>query len=495
MHSQLAPQVPDAPAPDAADASQSPTPTNRTRTLAAMDAKADRTPDRKLAVPSPRASETKPTLPSGAPLSLVDEESDTSATHMPNTPRNCRALVTGTTPRVTSAPASVPLPRRRGRSTVGYIPSPDTLSPLDVRQHTRSEPQSPSRRGRPRRSLTEDSMPEPVVAALVRECEESISSGGDVSALNSRVLHAVAAKERRCLELREELAREDALLNDLRTAWKRIAMRGVPGASAASPRPTPAPLASKPVHSASARPANDMSAAAATALGSAEVRRGRRTSALMTDSWNTIQRQIETHITPLVRVSDEAPPVPPKEEATVRSVASERLAYGWNTLSRRLRETAMKIGDTAQWVDEGPRSEEELATMRAALDDPSWRISGMGSTPLTAGPGVGALGMLQKWGEEQWRAKALPEAPADKETDHSYPPSAAKPKSTAAPPAEERAEPSAKHAEEPLANLPAEPSAAPSAAPSAKPTDAPDNSSAEPTTNTDDTSTTEIAPS
>ena len=36
--------------------------------------------------------------------------------------------------------------------------------------------------------------------------------------------------------------------------------------------------------------------------------------------------------------------------------------------------------------------------MRAALDEPSWRLSSIG-TPLAAGPGVTALGMYPRWTE------------------------------------------------------------------------------------------------
>lgn len=324
---------------------------------------------------------------------------------MPKTPRNGRALLTCTN-RTASAPATMPLPRRGVRTSVGYISTPDKQSPTSARRRVPSDPHSPSRRMRRSAQRTEEFLPEPAVDALVRECEQSNKPSSETSALNARVLHAIAAKERRCLELREELAREDALLNDLLKAWKRIAMRGIPAASAEKPVPKANQAGAPP------KVQEDMSAVAAATLGSAEPPRGRRASALVSDSWNSIQRQIESHITPLVRVSDEAPPVPPKDEATVRSVASERLASGWSTLSRRLRETAMKLGESTQWIDDAPRSEEELAAMRAALEDPSWRISGIG-TPLAAGPGVGALGMIQKWGEEQRRAKALPAAPQD----------------------------------------------------------------------------------
>lgn len=295
-----------------------------------------------------------------------------------------RTLLTSTTPtpRVASAPASVTMPRRRVRASVGYIASPDSPE-----ARKRIEQASPSRRRTKKAAAADEALPEPAVHALVRECDEGAGAGAgagasapaDVSALNTRVLHAVAAKERRCLELREELAREDAMLNELRGAWRRLAMRGVPVAGVAAMHPT------------------EGHAAAADGGGSDAQRQARRTSALVADSWSTIQRQIETHITPLVRPADEAPPVPPKDEATVRSVASERLAHGWSTLSRRLRETAMRIGDSA-WIEEEepPHSHEEYAAMRAALDEPSWRLSSIG-TPLAAGPGVTALGMYPRW--------------------------------------------------------------------------------------------------
>ena len=43
--------------------------------------------------------------------------------------------------------------------------------------------------------------------------------------VHKETLHAIAAKERICMELREELAREEAQLEELRSAWKRMTMR------------------------------------------------------------------------------------------------------------------------------------------------------------------------------------------------------------------------------------------------------------------------------
>lgn len=322
-----------------------------------VEARQPQTPARPAGAARPAAAGDTPDAPR-APGSPTRSSTPSPCTY--------RTLLTSTTPRIASAPASVAMPRRRVRASVGYIASPD--SPDAQR---RLEQASPSRRRT--KKTPDEALPEPAVHALVRECDEGARAPADVSALNSRVLHAVAAKERRCLELREELAREDAMLNELRGAWRRLAMRGVPVAGVAAMHPT--------------------EAHAAEGSGSDVQRQARRTSALVADSWSTIQRQIETHITPLVRPADEAPPVPPKDEATVRSVASERLAHGWSTLSRRLRETAMRIGDSAWIEEEPPHSHEEYAAMRAALDGigldryPRWEESAHGEEEYPPRPG------------------------------------------------------------------------------------------------------------
>ncbi|WFD02282.1 hypothetical protein MOBT1_000964 [Malassezia obtusa] len=46
------------------------------------------------------------------------------------------------------------------------------------------------------------------------------------SSLHADMLHAIATKERLCLELREQLQNEEAQLNKLRSAWQRLAVRG-----------------------------------------------------------------------------------------------------------------------------------------------------------------------------------------------------------------------------------------------------------------------------
>ncbi|WFC95325.1 hypothetical protein MBRA1_001972 [Malassezia brasiliensis] len=79
------------------------------------------------------------------------------------------------------------------------------------------------------------------VDALLEACANYSRSNDPKrsGSLHADMLHAIAAKERLCLELREQLHNEEAHLKALQTAWQRLATRGgvkVVSSSMASPR-------------------------------------------------------------------------------------------------------------------------------------------------------------------------------------------------------------------------------------------------------------------
>ncbi|WFD30775.1 hypothetical protein MSPP1_001799 [Malassezia sp. CBS 17886] len=242
------------------------------------------------------------------------------------------------------------------------------------------------------------------VDALVRACAEEKVLGQSAS-LSHDVLHAVAAKERRCLELREELGLEEAHLRELRDAWHRLVNRTgqeVPrskykaranadrrGTEVAddttTPKPartdggSPAPRAARRTVDAPAPPekdppllhrtaSDDAPAAPATARVAADVlglvparappaqndSASKRASTLV-DSWHTLQRQFETHL-PVSGGGgrENAPAYEHKDETggtdNALQITSEKLASGWNVLSQRLRATTSTITDSAPWT-------------------------------------------------------------------------------------------------------------------------------------------------
>lgn len=317
--------------------------------------------------------------------------------------------------------------RRRPRGSVSYIPS----------QAPRSSSLPLPSPGEFEMSATRSaSLQEPLgtseveVDELVRACEGPAAwaerTGESSAALNNKVLHAVASKERRCLELRDELANEERMLQELRSAWGRLAARSgaMPPQRAREP-PQPAAhaddaqnpwrqlsvrlpglsdqfhhlfenLSTREGHARArgAAPADAHSGGRPTAVAAAvvlgrtggEPGRGRLPSP-QNESLHAFQKQLDTY-----------PPLPPRKtgspDANVAH-SSERLAASWGVLSRRLRDTASSLGAAAPpgSAPNSAEAEAESPELSPPIPPPKdVRLPGTGTQEGAPAPG-GALAL------------------------------------------------------------------------------------------------------
>lgn len=344
--------------------------------------------------------------------------------------------------------ARTPDSTRRTRR-IGYITPSST-----PRRPRRSQPLSPVGAPLGIPDATE-------VEQLILRCTDAVAGQRvKLDQLNSDVLQAIAAKERYCLELREDLAREESHLEQLRNAWQRMAIRRGVGTnprrtdspnprvtlrphrsemnlrrahadSTASERvsvPPPAPAPSEPSkptpvkssasaiqrptppvpslqksqHSNETLPASwrgftrfptimgdhlsmtdslvpevppldahlqhaaqqkelppihtDSTPPTPRAAADTLNRRDRssKRSSVLAESWQSLQRQLESHL-PTRRTADdgEAPPLPPKDDFGAE--VADKLASGWQVLSKRVKETTASIADLS-WLPEEAQS-------------------------------------------------------------------------------------------------------------------------------------------
>lgn len=134
-------------------------------------------------------------------------------------------------------------PRRR-RPRVSYVTSPPgkdaAASPQQTTQASPMSKPGPAAQPEPTGPTAAPAGAVDVDALLEACANYSRNSDPKRSgSLHADMLHAIAAKERLCLELREQLQNEEAHLKALQTAWQRLATRGgvkVVSSSMASPR-------------------------------------------------------------------------------------------------------------------------------------------------------------------------------------------------------------------------------------------------------------------
>lgn len=256
--------------------------------------------------------------------------------------------------------------------------------------------------------------------------------------VHTEAMHAIAAKERVCMELREELAREESQLEELRSAWRRMTMR----IGTNSPAPRNAPHAQEkahtrprtrtsmqPVAAPAASPAPATAAATATPNGSLSTPpRTNKTlfpprpsdasshSAKVAETSRTDLRSIPSQLSHQFQAvmeqiqfpdDDSGPPLtssPSHDRVQRRSsrymaplaqaqemlkedlntdVLREKLSSGWQTLSQRLRETTASFADMSTWMSDDAQpvtSQSSRASLPFSMDDgPFGRLSGLDS--------------------------------------------------------------------------------------------------------------------
>lgn len=190
--------------------------------------------------PSPQLSTLSmntegPSTPLSHKTSLLRNTETASASHARpygptlHTSRSMSSLVT---------PTRTGLPRRR-RPRVSYVTSPTP-------NHQQEATPSPRARAASASSSTQRPATDTIdTDALLQACAQSAHGAEPLwpgSSLQSDMLHAIATKERLCLELREQLQNEETQLTALRNAWQRLAVRG---AIKTAPPHRPAPRRSE----------------------------------------------------------------------------------------------------------------------------------------------------------------------------------------------------------------------------------------------------------
>ncbi|WFD18884.1 hypothetical protein MCAP1_001097 [Malassezia caprae] len=269
-----------------------------------------------------------------------------STSHTPLEPRS-----------VTSTPATMP---RRSRQ-IRYI---------------RSNASSPTVRRVPPARTDDRPRQYERIHRLVTECNNAAAGHSrNVAPLQADMLEAIATQERHCLELREELGREETLLKDMRDAWQRMALRVGVGAIGlpvhapprAAPRVTQRPTPPVP---AAAAPARDETAwsdlrfmpsqiasqfqALVDSRPSSGAAASTPPSSRSPGKDDAPAYRVRTKRLPPIDTHAARPPaLPPKDDLSA-DVLREKLSNGWHVLSKRLIETTSSFKDLSWMVDDMP---------------------------------------------------------------------------------------------------------------------------------------------
>ena len=197
------------------------------------------------------------------------------------------------------------------------------------------------------------------------------------------------------MELREELAREEAQLEELRSAWKRMTMRiGThPPAHVPHRRPPPA--------SPTAQSTRETSRIADHAKAAETWPDWRRIPSQLSNQFHAMMDQFQT------ADHDTGPSSSPTQDRAVRAgkarrfaasrthtqdmlsitdelhpeVLREKLSSGWHVLSQRLRDTTASFADLSTWAPDDPpptSSQSSRASLPFSMEDTAFgTVSGL----------------------------------------------------------------------------------------------------------------------
>lgn len=212
--------------------------------------------------------------------------------------------------------------------------------------------------------------------------------------VHKEALHAIAAKERICMELREELAREEAQLEELRSAWKCMTMRIGTNPSPthrAQRRPPPA----SPTNSA-------LPPTAHPTLETMHLAEDVKVAETWSD-WRRIPAQLSNQLHAMMdqlQIMDNVtgPSSSPSQDRAMRAgksrrftasrahaqdilsikdelhpeILREKLSSGWHVLAQRLRDTTASFADLSTWApDDTPpvSSQSSRASLPSSMED------------------------------------------------------------------------------------------------------------------------------
>lgn len=305
--------------------------------------------------------------------------------------------------------ATLPWTPRLGTSrSIHSLPSPPSST-----QSVRSVP-TPGKNRRVRYVKTlQDASPrnatrsEDVDHILAMCYNVSIGRIQRMAPVHKEALHAIAAKERICMELREELAREEAQLEELRSAWKRMTMR------IGTHPPTHVPHRRPPPASPTAQPTRETTRISENTKAAETWPDWRRIPTQLSNQFHAMMDQFQT------ADLDAGPSSSPSQDRAVRASKSrrfaasrahtqdilsitdelhpeilrEKLSSGWHVLSQRLRDTTASFADLSTWAPDDPpptSSQSSRASLPFSMEDTAFgTISGLDAMHRAAtGPAV-----------------------------------------------------------------------------------------------------------
>jgi len=294
--------------------------------------------------------------------------SDGEGASIPMTPSSRHPLRAGST---ALSPSHTPLKHRSGTNTPATVPRRSRQI-----RYIRSNASSPTVRRRHCTRVEDCSRQRERMNHLVIECNDAAAGHSrNVAPLHVDMLEAIATQERHCLELREDLRREEALLQDMRDAWQRMFLRvgvGVNGLPVRAPpraapramqRPTPpVPTAAAPARDET--PWRDLRfmpsqiASQFQALVDSRPDGGPGTNTLPSsgspDKNDGSAYRVRTKRLPPIDTHVARPPaLPPKDDLSAE-VLREKLSNGWHVLSKRLIETTSSFKDLSWMADDMP---------------------------------------------------------------------------------------------------------------------------------------------
>ena len=286
-----------------------------------------------------------------------------AALSIPMTPSARRTPRTGSAP----SPSHAPLTPRAVPSTSAAVPPR-----MHQIRYIRSDAAGSSVRAQHRTRAGDDCRHHERMNHLVVECSDAAAGHSrNVGPLHADMLEALATQERRCLELREELGREETLLKNMRDAWQRMALRvgigtnGLPmrAPPRATQRPTPPVPAAHP-------PARDEASWSDLRFMPSQItsqfhalvdpRPGSAHGSSVSPNSRSPGKddapayRVRTKRLPPIGTHAVRPPaLPPKDDLSAE-VLREKLSNGWHVLSKRLIETTSSFKDLSWMVDDVP---------------------------------------------------------------------------------------------------------------------------------------------
>lgn len=351
--------------------------------------------------------------PLSYPASLPSTPSDRAEMSIPLTPQTRRAgLLTSSsstaTPHTSAGKSASPSPRRspHGAASPVSVPTPSRLRQLRYVRDRTSSAVSPTIAGTsaamspPIPPARPPSPPQPYnvpthddIHALVSQCNEAMAGHAQrIHDIHQQVLEAIAAKERYCLDLRETLRREEEQLQELRTAWQRMALRvgtGMHAQHRSQPDRVPTSVSSqvtvRPVLPSQIRPPS---------TAQPTTKETRTTADPFTaSSASTVPSSAQSTSPPL-------PPLPQAPQARAQpelmndlgaDVIREKISSGWHVLSKRFLETTASLTDMSSWKpDEAPltTSQSSRASIPPFSDDvlPTWKYKTSAAASSTSRP-------------------------------------------------------------------------------------------------------------